>query len=183
MRSLIAILATVFLATATFAQPGQVVQLPSISTFSYSGSVVVPDGGTALLGSNRSSASGVSRRGGIGNSFGSSQSAAQATVKATILDLDAMDRQILGKAAQPHPRARDDSAAATRSLDPDRDGKALVRYARTLHREGRSAASFSAYRTAIGILSPRLSDLAAAEFRRVFGSAADQAMRMSAVRR
>ena len=182
MRSLFAITAMIVMASATMAQQGQVVQLPTISTFSYSGTVVVPDGGAALLGGNRFSASGSTRRGGIGSNIGSSQSISQATVRANIIDLDEMDRQVLGMTPQEFVRVRRDSPAVG-NQDPDRDGKALVRYARKMHREGKAALSFDAYRTAIGMLSPRLSDLAATEFRRVFGSAADQAMRMSALRR
>jgi hypothetical protein len=184
MRSLVAILLLVLTASAAPGQQGQVVQLPSISTFSYSGTVVVPDGGTAFLGGNRSSASQLNRNGGLGYGFGSSQATSQATAKVTIIDLDEMDQQILGGTPEEFVRSRRSPQVNHHvDLDPDRDGKAIVRYARKMYRDGNQAAAFRGYQTAIGMLSPHLRELATAEFKRVFGSAADQAMRMSSVRR
>tara|TARA_R110002049_G_scaffold4601_5_gene32004 strand:+ start:15725 stop:16273 length:549 start_codon:yes stop_codon:yes gene_type:complete len=182
MRTLLVITGWMLTVVSVQAQQGQVVQLPSISTFSYSGSVVVPDGGTAFLGGNRASSSGVTRNGGLGNQLGSSQSVSQASVKATIIDLDEMDRAILGGTPQQFMQSRR-GAQVNRKADPDRDGKAIVRYARMQYQKGNRSASFRGYQTAIAMLSPRLSDLAATEFRRVFGSAADQALRMSSLRR
>ncbi|MEM6777772.1 MAG: hypothetical protein AAF670_08950 [Planctomycetota bacterium] len=82
----------------------QVVQLPSTRIFSYSGSVAVPDRGATYLGGNSSAALGPG---------GSALSTRSLRAHATIIDLDAMDRQILGTddalaeprrmAAGPHP--------------------------------------------------------------------------------
>ena len=63
------------------------------------------------------------------------------------------------------------------------EGKALVRHARKMYREGKHSAAFESYRLAIRVLTPQLRDLAAAEFKRTFGSSADQALRMSTLRR
>ena len=182
MRSFIAITWLFSVVSFVQAQQGQVVQLPSISTFTYSGSVVVPDRGTGLLAGNRSSASGSSRNGGLGSSFGSSQGASQATIKATMIDLDEMDRQILGGTPQEFMRSRRLSQPE-QNVDPDRDGKAIVRYARLQYRNGNQTASFRGYQTAIGMLSPPLKELAAAEFKRVFGASAEQALHMASLRR
>ena len=80
----------------------QVVQLPSTRSLSYSGSVSVPDGGTAALGGGSSSVYG-SRRNGWGP-FSSQSSASgvggsSLTASVTIIDLSAMDEAILGSAA------------------------------------------------------------------------------------
>lgn len=172
---------------------GQVVQLPSISTFSYSGSVLAPDRGTTSLGGVSRSAMGSSRRG-LSRGFGSSFSRSNASVTATIIDHQEIDRQIRGaEAARRGGRSNTvsgftRSGAGTRSMgssnagtaenrsvtpapgenDPDAEGKTLVRYARAKYRAGDHRASLEGYRAAIGILSPKLRGLAEAEFRRVF---------------
>lgn len=187
MRQVIArlLLTTLFLAVLAPATPAQVVQLPSFSRFSYSGSVLVPDRGSASLGSVSRSSSFRSRRG-LGRAAGSSLGAAGASVHATIIDHDAIDRQLRGLppagAAPPsqagHRRAapvagpggadrRDRTAADT---DPDAEGKALVRYARRQYRAGRQASAYQAYQMAIENLSPPLAELALQERQRVFGS-------------
>jgi len=160
---------------------GQVVQLPSISTFYYSGTVVVPDGGTASLGGIRSAAS-QSQHQGLSRGFRSSPSAAshatgQASVSATIIDLDAIDRQVRGEASLGSASSR------TSPAELDSDGKALVRHARRMHAQGNLDAAFKSYQTAINILSPGLRSLAITEFKRVFGTAADQALRVSMLSR
>ncbi|EMI19868.1 hypothetical protein RMSM_03210 [Rhodopirellula maiorica SM1] len=179
LKAAVAILLCSGVATA------QTVQLPSIESFSYSGSVVVPDRGTAFLGGNRSASFG-SRRSGLQRGFGSSQSISQATVSATIIDLKEMDRQILGGTPEQflqRERQREKSGAAPpRNLDPDFQGKALVRYARTQYRQGNTTAAFAGYQQAIAVLSPHLKNLATAEFKRVFGSAAEQALHMASLR-
>ena len=68
-------------------------------------------------------------------------------------------------------------------MDPTEEGKSLVRFARTQYREGNKAASFDTYRMAIQVLQGRLRELATVEFRRVFGTAADQSLRMASARR
>ncbi|KAA1257799.1 hypothetical protein LF1_02890 [Rubripirellula obstinata] len=71
----------------------QVIQLPTVRTFSYSGPVLVPDSGSAYLGGvNRSAVS--SQRRGLSRNFGQANAASGAVVSATIIDLDEMDRQI-----------------------------------------------------------------------------------------
>jgi hypothetical protein len=73
----------------------QVVQMPSTGTFSLSGSASVPDGGSAYLGGNRRSGSGSTSRGPLSTSaFGSQASSGSASVHATIIDLDELDRMI-----------------------------------------------------------------------------------------
>lgn len=76
----------------------QVVLLPEYQQFRYQGGVMVPDGGTAILGGVSRAAQGSSRRwGGLGGrSFGQSFSTGQATVRATIIDHQAIDRRLLG---------------------------------------------------------------------------------------
>ena len=153
-----------------------VVQLPSFQTFSYSGSVVVPDGGTTSLGGVRSLAMRSQQRP-LSRSFGLSGSNAQAAVSATIIDLNEMDRQILG--SSPQELARHGKAKRPRTVDPVEEGKALVRYARSQYREGKTSESFVTYQMAIGVLNGRLRDLAVVEFRRVFGVAAEQSLRLA----
>ena len=70
-----------------------------------------------------------------------------------------------------------------KAMDPTEEGKALVRFARKQYREGRKAASFDTYRMAIQVLDGRLRELAIVEFRRVFGTAADQSLRLASARR
>ncbi|MFN7289085.1 MAG: hypothetical protein ACK5YR_06235 [Pirellula sp.] len=73
------------------------VQLPTQGTFSIQSSVAVPDGGEMNLGGNTRYSAGSVQRGGaraIGSSYGSSN----ATVKATIIDLDELDRLIRSEA-------------------------------------------------------------------------------------
>jgi hypothetical protein len=161
-----------------------VVQLPSIHTFFYSGTVVVPDSGGAYLGGNRRSASGSSRRG-LGRAFGSSLGNPQASVTATIIDHNAIDRQLLGATPEQLAKANGGRVVAgkAKTLDPVEEGKALVRFARKQYREGKKTASFDTYRMAIGVLQGRLRELARVEFRRVFGPAADQSLRMASLHR
>ena len=153
-----------------------VVQLPSFQTFSYSGSVVVPDGGTTSLGGVRSSAM-RSRQRPLSRSFGINQSNAQAAVTATIIDLNEMDRQIRGSSPQNLAHSGDSKRA--RAVDPVEEGKALVRHARRQYREGKKSESFITYQMAIGVLDGRLRDLAVVEFKRVFGVAAAQSLRLA----
>jgi hypothetical protein len=113
----------------------------------------------------------------MSRSFGLSQSNAQAAVSATIIDLNEMDRQILG--ATPKEFIRNGRRERTRPADPVEEGKALVRYARQQYREGKTSESFVTYQMAIGVLDGRLHELAIAEFRRVFGTAAEQSLRLA----
>ena len=165
-----------------------VVQLPSFSTFRYSGSVVVPDSGGAYLGGVKRYASGSTRRGrGLGHGIGAGLGNSGLSVHATIIDLDEIDRQILGGTPEEFlRRERQKESRQGKSQvasDPDAEGKALVRYARRMYREGKHSKAFDGYLLAMDVLSTKLRDLAAAEFKRVFGDAAVQATRMQTLRR
>ena len=161
-----------FLIALALAQAGatsnafaQVVQLPSFRTFSYSGSVLVPDSGSAYLGGvNRSATS--SQRRGFGRNFGQSASSSGAVVSATIIDLDEMDRAIRGADIQREIAQRKKLVAKKQA-----EGKQLVRYARQQYREGNLSSSRNAYRVAISVLDGNLKQLAIAEYRRLFDPA------------
>ncbi len=82
------------------ALPAQVVQLPSFGQTSYSGTVSVPDGGTAALGGVGYSAYGVNQRGWgpfAGRAAGGRAGGSSLSVSAQIIDLQAMDEAILGR--------------------------------------------------------------------------------------
>ncbi len=186
------------------AQLPSVVQLPSFHTFSYRGSVLVPDGGTTSLGGVKRSATGYNHRG-WNRGYGSVNSTSNASVSARIIDLAEMDRQILGGSPQEflrRMRAEEQQAIATglpvatigrqtqatrspvaSTLSRTEEGKALVRFARQEYREGRKSSSIQAYGMAINQLDGRLKTLAVAEFRRVFGTAAEQFLQLSSLRR
>ena len=72
----------------------QTVQLPTVGSFSLETSVGVPDQGSAYLGSSRSGSSRQDMRGPLNSAYGSSMSAAGASVHTTIIDLDELDRMI-----------------------------------------------------------------------------------------
>lgn len=164
------------------AQLPTTVQLPSISSFSYRGSVVVPDSGAAHLGSNRSRSSALRRRG-FSHGLGVSSLHSGASVHARIIDLNEMDRQLLGgKTPQEFARSQQ-RKPAVKTVDPDQEGKALVRHARTLWLDGKKGESFDTYQMAIEVLSPSLRDLATKEFKRLFGHSAVQALRFTSLRR
>ena len=140
----------------------QVIQLPSFRTFSYSGSVLVPDSGSAYLGGvNRSAAS--SQRRGFGRSFGQSASTSGAVVSATIIDLDEMDRAIRATDIRKAEAQRELQAAKAQA-----EGKQLVRFARSQYRAGKLSSSRNAYQVAISVLDGQLKQLAIAEYKRLF---------------
>lgn len=171
----------------------QVVQLPVTHTFSYTGSVSAPDSGSAYLGGlNSSSQARRRRRGALGHGIGGNQAASAANVSVTIIDQDAMDRQIRGLP----PRGTNISAQTQRSyqartlgsqslghgatspsrstrryqgIDPYREGKALVRYARKMRLQGNDSVSKLSYQLAIKKLGGRLRELAQAEYQKVYG--------------
>ena len=84
------------LPTATYAQA---VQLPTFRQFSISGSVLVPDSGSAYLGGVNRAAYGSSQRGPWNRSSGSSVGSSGVTVRATIIDNAELDRALLAEAA------------------------------------------------------------------------------------
>lgn len=90
---------------------GQVVQLPTFHRFSVNTSVSVPDRGSAYLGgvgraaygSSRFGVSGLNLLPGIGRLFGGSVASDSvavggASVRVTVIDLAAMDREVLSRA-------------------------------------------------------------------------------------
>ncbi len=83
----------------------QTVQLPTMQTFSSTGSVLVPDRGGAFLGGVNRAASGYSRRGvplfgaGSPTPIGRQVSATQTSVHATIIDLNEWDQQMRRQAS------------------------------------------------------------------------------------
>jgi hypothetical protein len=89
-------------ATSARAQAPAVVQLPSFSSFSVDTSVSAPDRGSVSLGGVGRSSTGSTAFGpGIGpgnRSFGRSTSSSNTSVRATIHDLDALDRATLDRA-------------------------------------------------------------------------------------
>lgn len=86
----------------------QVVQLPSVQNFSYSGGASVPDHGDATLGGYRTrrGSSNTSGAGPLaGRSVGSQAGSGSLSVSATIIDLQAMDEAILNQPADTPPTA------------------------------------------------------------------------------
>ncbi|TWU60609.1 hypothetical protein Poly51_08870 [Rubripirellula tenax] len=149
------LLACVVVAVSTSMAMAQVIQLPSFHTFSYSGSVLVPDSATASLGSVSRSASSYRGRG-FGSSIGRGASHAGGSVTATIIDHREIDRQLLGE-----------SVTSTPSIDRTEEGKSLVRHARAMLKSGNRSAASVSYQMAIQVLDGRLKELATIEFRRV----------------
>lgn len=99
---------------------GQIVQIPSMGTFSISSSGAIPDRGTGTLGGNRSS---------IGSSapgaLGQSSSASSATVSATVIDLDELDKMIRSQASKStsQPSLKQFDPAAYSRLPPKGRGR------------------------------------------------------------
>lgn len=134
----------------------QTVQLPSIRQFSYSGSVLVPDRGSASLGGVRSSSTTSSTRGfpGLGRlpggvSRSSQSSAGGVSVSATIIDLDELDRQILGYDPRQVRRSRQIGAAGLSPEMEIAEAKSLVRNARRAVNAGQRESARSIYALAI----------------------------------
>lgn len=72
----------------------QVVQLPSMGTFSLSTTVAAPDRGSVLLGGNGGGANGSASRGYGNTAIGSQRGTSSASVRTTVIDLDELDRMI-----------------------------------------------------------------------------------------
>ncbi len=167
------------LATLVYSWPAnaQTVQLPSFHIFSYSGTVEVPDSGSASLGGISHSASNRTQRGGLFPGPAARSGVSQrggAAISATIIDQHELDRQVSGQTPdqimaqhQQIEGQRDREARGARAADPTTEGKALVRYARSLYQQGRYPAARESYELAISILEPHLRELAIAEMRRV----------------
>ena len=154
----------------------QTISLPSFHVFRYSGTVEVPDGGTMSLGGNSYSASSRAQRSGLfpGPVARSGiQAASNASVTATIIDHQEIDRQLLGGTPQEfierHRKIeamQDGRQSQTKPVDRTHEGKTLVRYARSLYQQGRHAAARDTYLMAADLLEPKLRELAIAEMRR-----------------
>jgi len=86
-----------FFAIAGTTSAQQVVQQPTIGSLSINSSVLVPDQGSAFLGGTSSAGAGQSQRGGLvtNRAFGNRSAWGGASVSATIIDLQEMDRAIL----------------------------------------------------------------------------------------
>lgn len=99
----------------------QIVQLPSVYNFSSSGAVLVPDGGSTMLGG-----SGYARQGSTSSGFGPLSSRALAgsaggsTLSASvqIIDLEALDQAILASATPRTSMAGQTAPAATTAVGP-----------------------------------------------------------------
>lgn len=76
----------------------QIVQLPSMGTFSLSTTVAAPDRGSVFAGGNGGGANGSVSRGYGNTAFGSQKGASSASVKTTVIDLDELDRMIRSQA-------------------------------------------------------------------------------------
>ncbi|MEM6689538.1 MAG: hypothetical protein AAF664_08935 [Planctomycetota bacterium] len=143
---------------------GQTVQLPSFRSFNYSGTVEVPDGGSAFLGGN---SSGIIRQSSKSNSTATIGGVSGLYTGASIIDLDAMDRQILGN--PPIVRVRNGAQnrlGGPKNEEQVRQGKRWVRIARKDLENGRIEAAAGAYRNSLRYLDSRLADLARSEYRR-----------------
>ncbi|MGB7324731.1 MAG: hypothetical protein WBD31_07655 [Rubripirellula sp.] len=140
----------------------QVIQLPSFHTFSSSGSVLVPDSGSAYLGGVRRSATHRS-----GRNYSSAASHSGAGVHVTIIDHQAIDRAILGSQGSRDSQRSLSRKDASSRRDATEEGKSLVRHARSMYRSGNVGAARMSYQMAIQILDGRLKQLAKLEYERV----------------
>ena len=91
----LALCGAVLLTGSAESASGQVIQLPSVGTFSYHGSVAVPDGGSASLGSLSSRYYYGQPRARV---LSSGATTGSAVVDAQVIDHQKMDRQVLGRA-------------------------------------------------------------------------------------
>ncbi|GIW99911.1 MAG: hypothetical protein KatS3mg111_3244 [Pirellulaceae bacterium] len=101
---------------------GQVVQLPSMGTSRYAGTVIVPDSGQVEIGRVRRSGSYTSRTGGVLNSQRVGV-ASSAQITAQVIDLDALDEAILS--AHVPTDAPKAATTATSSSFPDAGRRVL----------------------------------------------------------
>jgi hypothetical protein len=87
-------------------------------------------------------------------------------VSPTIIDLQAMDRHILG--GDPKQFLAKQRSGKAKDAVRTEEGKSLVRFARRRYKAGDRSAARSAYLMAIEILDGRLRQLAVAEYRRLY---------------
>ncbi|QDS86511.1 hypothetical protein EC9_06750 [Rosistilla ulvae] len=168
MRILILTAAVTMLAAQTCS--AQVVMLPTFGTFQYSGSVLVPDGGSAHLGSIGRSAESSRNSGWGSRATGRSISRGTMSAHVQIIDLAEMDRQLLGAEPAEFLRQQKAKEAAKvvppKPIDPVEAAKQLVRDARRCVQEGHLKAADYYYRRAIGELPSDLAAIARAEYER-----------------
>ena len=110
----------------------QVVQLPTIQTFGTQGTVVVPDQGGISLGSVNRAAMGSTRRGlpfigGGPRAIGKTVSHAGASVHATIINLEELDRETLARAAANRAQRVGNENAGNRGLNDSNSLESLAR--------------------------------------------------------
>jgi hypothetical protein len=117
-------------AAAAYGQQASVVQLPSTSIFGADTTVSVPDRGSISLGGGGTSSNGSTAYGsGLlpGNrSFGRNLRSSNITARATIHDMDELDRQTLARARQGDPKELSGSSDRTRRLAAARQSSAGV---------------------------------------------------------
>ncbi len=101
----------------------QVVQLPTVRNFSVTGGASVPDGGTALLGSSGYSATSSTTRGPFplgSRAIGGISAGASMTASVQIIDLDALDEALLGRATNTASSAGDMAGSTAANLADER---------------------------------------------------------------
>jgi hypothetical protein len=151
--------------------PASTIQLPTFNVFSYNGTVLVPDQGSTYAGGSHYAVDSLVSGGPFpvqrARSLLRSQNGLQVT--ATIIDLQAMDRQLLAQTA-PSPRAMlspVDSSKPRADLAPMDDpiayGKWLVRRARGAAKRGEPGAARVLYQMAIKRLPENLASIASSE--------------------
>jgi hypothetical protein len=145
---------------------GQVVQLPSITTFGSDTTVLVPDRGTMSLGGNSTARAGSNSFSGLPpqRGIGIDRSASGLSVTARIHDMQELDRELLeaaparaplGASAPRATRAAGDAALpsvaeirrqrAASAAPPEREISALVERARAARATGKSSLARTYY--------------------------------------
>ncbi len=96
-------------------------------------------------------------------------------MSAQIIDLGEMDRQIRG-VGKGDSTGHGVPIGLNHRMRRVERGKSMIRRARRLYRQDRQSQAFQEYLNAIRLLHGRLQRFAVVEFRRLFGTAADQAL-------
>lgn len=121
--------ALAWLAVSPRAAQAQIVQLPSLHNFSSTGSALIPDGGTALLGASGRFDQGSIRSGSFPQSSQAmATSVGESTLSASVqvIDLDALDQAILAGATPRTIPAEPAAAAATAATGAAAVGAAQI---------------------------------------------------------
>lgn len=178
---------------------GQVVQLPSITTFGSDTTVLVPDRGAMSLGGNSSARAGSNSFSGLPpqRGIGIDRSVSGMSVTARIHDMQELDRELLeaaparaplGASAPRASRSVGDAALpsvadirrqrAASAVPAEREISALVERARTARAAGKSSLARIYYDMAASRASGTRQDQIVAE-RRTLGTAQSKATRAS----